>query len=312
MEILTYKEIVQKDQLLPLLDHAFGWPFNPQRFEEFARLDPRLKEGAVGFAIVERDHVAGFVGVMDIPTRALDGSVKKVGGVYGVATMATNVRKHISTALMEHAHEYFRERGFCFSFLFTQRYLVSHCMYEKLGYSDLLERPSAHRALMLPERKTTGVSKGREKSKLNLEEILRIYNSYTKDKTGVVVRDRAHMTLIKKSNEFTARDCIIDGNSYVFFKKNPSAWVKGTWIMEFIASNKQDANRLLTRIEACGMDLVYDRAALDKRLREVYKARGYDVQSKSHGVMMVKRLTEEESFSRTYGDRFYIAPLDFF
>jgi len=312
MEILTYRELERKEELLPLLDHAFGWPFNPGRFEEFAKIDPRLADGAMGFAAVESGHVVGFVGVMDIPTRVLDGSVQCVGGVYGVATLASHVRRHVSTILMERAHEYFREKGYRFSFLFTQRYLVSHGMYEKLGYSDLLERSSAHKILALKRDKAGAKRKEKRVGKLDLDKVLRIYKRCVKDKTGIVLRDRAHMALHKKSDELTGKNCVIGEDGYVFFQKNPSAWVRGTWIRELVALNKREMDKLLVKLEAGAMDLIYDRAVLDERLRDVYRSRGYIVHDRSHGVVMVKPLTKNTSFKQAYGDKFFIAAFDFF
>ena len=48
MEITTYRELQSKDELLPLMDQAFEWPFNPVEFEEIIKADPRLQHGPVG------------------------------------------------------------------------------------------------------------------------------------------------------------------------------------------------------------------------------------------------------------------------
>jgi len=309
VEILPYKDLKTKDELLPLMDHAFGWPFNPRRFEEFVRLDPRLAKSAVGFAAVEHGHVASFVGVMDIPTRVLDGSIRNVGGVYGVATFPSHVRKHVSTLLMEHAHAYFMEKGYSFSFLFTQRSLVAHDMYVKLGYADFLDRPSAHK--LLEPKKTKAKTKGKA-GKLYLERLARIYEKNMKNKPGFAVRGKVSWAWLKKSEELTAKDCFIGDDGYVLFKENPSIWVKGKWVKELVAPNKKEMNRLLALVEARAEDMVFDRMVLDERLAEVYRARGYALQNRSHGVLMVKPLAENASIRQTYGDHFHLTTLDFF
>jgi len=114
MEILTYRDLKSKDELLPLMDNAFRWPFNPRWFEDFIKIDPRLKNSPVGFCAVENGIVVGFVGVLDLATRTLNGSVEFVGGVYGVATMPSHVRKGISTVLMNRAHQHFKRKNIAF------------------------------------------------------------------------------------------------------------------------------------------------------------------------------------------------------
>ena len=76
LKIVTYRELESKDSLLPLLDHAFRWPFNQRSFDQTAKIDPRLKNGPVGFCAVEDNRVVGYVGVMDLATRTLDGAVE--------------------------------------------------------------------------------------------------------------------------------------------------------------------------------------------------------------------------------------------
>ena len=75
MQILTHREIESKETLLPLMDNAFGWPFNPRMYERLVKIDPRLKNSQIGFCAVENKRAIGYVGVMDLATRTLDGNV---------------------------------------------------------------------------------------------------------------------------------------------------------------------------------------------------------------------------------------------
>jgi GNAT superfamily N-acetyltransferase len=310
MEIVSYRDLKSKDGLLLLMDHAFGWPFNPMRFEEFIRIDPRLRNGAVGFAGVEKGHVIGFVGVMDLATRTLDGKIESAGGIYGVATLPGHVRKRVSMTLMEHVHEYFKGKGYRFSFLCTSRTIVAHSMYAKLGYVDLLERPSAYGILM--SRKSKAASSRMKTEKPDLDRILKIYNEHVKGRAGLVVRDKDHLNLLWKSEEFTAKDCVISEKGYVLFKRNTSTWIRGTWIRELVALNTKEMHRLLGLVETKAKELVYDRTVMDERLLEVYRSRGYTVGKRSHAVMMGKPLTADTSVKQTYGNSFYLTGLDFF
>jgi len=308
MEMRTYRELESNDELLPLLDHAFRWTFNRRSFEQIAKMDPRLKDSPIGFCSLENGHIIGFVGVMDIPTRTLKGNIEHVGGVYGVATLPGQTRKGICTALLERVHEYFREKGYRFSILGTSHTIVAYGLYRKLGYADMFECPSAYKLIKtkqtkLPEKKT---------DKPDLDKMLKIYDKRVKGKTGFVVRDAAHFKLLKKTEGFTQKECIVDKEGYVLFKEVKGMWMNGTWIRELVAVNTQQMNKLLDKAEAKAKEMIYDRAVMDEKLLQVYRSRGYMVQERSHGVMMVKPLATEANFGKTYGGRFYMTGLDSF
>jgi ribosomal protein S18 acetylase RimI-like enzyme len=310
MKILTYRELEPKDALLPLLDNAFGWPFNPRMYEKLVKIDPRLRNSPVGFCAVENEHVIGHVGVMDLATRTSDGNVEYVGGIYGVATLPSHARKGISTALMDRVHEHFRESNYRFSFLCTSHTLVAYAMYQKLGYADLLERPSVYK--VLNQKKTKAATEQRS-GKIDFNRLLKVYWEFVKDKTGFVVRDKAYLEMLKKTGYFSSRECIIEEDGYVIFRSNVGGtWSKATWIRELVALSAKQMNRLAELVEAKAKDLIMDRDVLDNTLLQVYKSRGYMAEKRSHGVIMVKPLTAGPSFKKTYGDKFFLTDLDFF
>lgn len=104
MEITTYRELKSKDELFPLIEQSLWEVLNPIEFEETIKVDPRLRHSPVGYAAMKNGHILGFVGVMDVATRTLDGSQEKVGGIWDVATHPAHTRKGIATALMQKAH----------------------------------------------------------------------------------------------------------------------------------------------------------------------------------------------------------------
>lgn len=310
MQILPHKELESKETLLPLMDNAFGWPYNPRMNEKLGKIDPRLRNSPIGFCAIENKRAIGYVGVMDLATRTLDGNVEYVGGIYGVATLPSHARKGISTTLMNRVHEHFRERNYRFSFLCTGHTLVAYAMYKKLGYTDLLERPSAYKVLNPKKAKATAEQKS---GKLDFDRLLKVYSKFVKDKTGFVVRDKAYLTMLKKTGYFGGKDCIIEEDGYVIFRSNVGGtWSKATWIRELVALNAEEMNRLMELVEAKAKDLIMDRDVLDKALLQVYKSRGYMIEKRSHGLIMVKPLTTDASFKKTYGDKFYLTDLDFF
>jgi GNAT superfamily N-acetyltransferase len=310
MKILTYRELESKNSLLPLLDHAFGWTFNPRTFKTIINLDPRLKNGPVAFLAVENGAVIGSVGVMDMATRTLDGDIEYVGGIYGVATLPTHVRRGVSTALMNATHQYLKEKGYSFSLLWTNRTLVAHAMYEKLGYVDWLERPTAYKVLEVKKAKRTEKKKA---AKPDLDSILKIYEKYVESKVGFVVRDKTYLEMLRRAEDLSSKDFITDKEGYAIFKTNVGGtWIRGTWIRELVALNTEAANRLLKRVEEKSKDLIYDRAVFDDKILEAYNSRDYMIQKTSHSVLMVKPLTSNTSFKKIYGDKFFLTSLDFF
>jgi hypothetical protein len=66
MRILTYQKLDQKKSLLPLMEQAFGWPFDPFEFDKNIKADPRLRDSGVGFCAVTEDKTVAYVGVMDL------------------------------------------------------------------------------------------------------------------------------------------------------------------------------------------------------------------------------------------------------
>jgi GNAT superfamily N-acetyltransferase len=305
VKILTYRDLESKDGLLPLMDQAFRWPFNPKSFEDLVKIDPRLRNGPVGFCAVEDTQVVGFVGVLDLPTRALDGTVEYVGGIYGVATLPSHARQGISTALMNSAHRHFKEKGYRFSFLNTSPTLIAHAFYQKLGYREVLEYTSAYKVI---EHEKAKPSRERDTARLDFDRILEIFKEFSKNKTGFVIRDKAHLKMLKKDEGITAKKCIISQKGYAIFRKDND----GICVREFVALNLEEIERLISLIEEKAKALVYDRSVLDNALLHVYKSRGYMIHERSHGVMMAKSLVANASFSETYGDKFYLSGLDRF
>jgi GNAT superfamily N-acetyltransferase len=310
LKIVTYRELDSKNSLLPLFDHAFGWPFNPRTYETVIKTDPRLRDSPVGFFALEGGSVIGSVGVMDMATRTLEGTTEYVGGVYGVATLPSHVRRGVSTALMKASHEYFKHKGYRFSLLWTSRSLVAHAMYEKLGYADWLERPTAYKVLGL---KRTESKEKKKATKLDLDRILALYNKYVRFRTGFVVRDPAYLKMIKRFESLSAKDCILDKGGYVIFKTNVGGmWIQGTWIREFVALSADAMSRLLRLVEDQSKGPIYDRSVFDNTLLQVYESHGYAVQNRSHGLLMAKPLVPNVSVKQVYGDKFYLTSLDFF
>lgn len=111
MHILTYDEIDRKKELIPLFFRSFGYPFDPQRFEQRRQRERELwGERSDAFCALVGDTIAGLVGVRELPTRTLGGD-ETVGWLWSVLTHPSFTRRGIAIALMERAHEHYEVRN---------------------------------------------------------------------------------------------------------------------------------------------------------------------------------------------------------
>jgi len=302
LKISTYRELEYKSELLPLMNQAFHLPFNLKAFERIVEIDLRVKSGPVGFCAIEDEHLVGFVGVLDLPTRNLDGDMEHIGGICGVATLPGYMRKGICTALMNAAHEYFKQKNYSFSFLSTVPTSMAYNLYKAMDYKDLTEFPSAYKTIQNGDIKILEKTRKR----LNFEKILEIYTEYSKAKTGFVIRDKEYLNTLMRVEGLNAKDCMIEEQGYVINKKDKN----GTRIKEIVALSAKCLKRLVQKVENNTRTAVYDKAVMDNKVLQIYRARKYMLLSRSNAVAMIKPLTAAVSFKQTYGDKFYVGGLD--
>lgn len=311
MKIVSYRELSEKEKesILPIMRIAFGWPFNPQRFEEIAKEDPCYKDSPIGFCAVENGKVVSYVGVMELKTRNLDGEVEGVGGIYGVSTLPSHARRGISTKLMERVHEYLREKSYRFSFLVTSKALVAYQLYLKFGYRDAVEFPSVQK--IIRRRKGEQCEQREEKSSVDWNEILELYNRFTANKTGFVVRDEQRFKLLRKYYGIKPEMVLRTGRAYCIFKRHEDTFYPSTQILEVAALKTGDAINLIRQVEEGAESAVYANVVLDSKVLKAYEALGYMIEHKSYDVLMVKGFSNV-SFEEVYGKKFHMSILDFF
>jgi GNAT superfamily N-acetyltransferase len=305
MRIVTYGELEKRDELLSILSLSFGESPNPHRMEEIIKLDPRTRNGPVGFCALENNHVVGFVGIMEIPTRNMNGDTEVVGGIWSVATHPRNARQGVSTELMNRAHEYFTCKGYRFSFLTTRKTYMAYAFYRHLSYEDALCFPSAFKFLS-KKRKSAEESDAR----IPWRNVMNIYRDFTASRTGFVVRD---IDLFKSLPRIASLDqgrqerIVVGEKAYVFY-----GTMGGTLTIDKIVSSNQDEMKnLIAAIESKARDVVSDRCVLNHNLFEMYRSRGYVTQMESYRLLMVKALAEA-AFDEVYGRRFYVTSFDLF
>jgi hypothetical protein len=201
-------------------------------------------------------------------------------------------------------HEYFEGNGYKFSFLHTSKVLIAYGFYQKLGYRDVIVNQSAYKVI---EETKKRAKKSSRKVKLDWNTILKIYNQTTKDHTGFVVRDRQYGRMLETWKRIQPENCIVSDEGYVLLKDDEGSMT----IQELKALTKEEASRLVTKVEETARKTIIDRAVLDKTLQKIYQSHGFMLLENGYDLLMSKPLTDEE-FKETYGNEFYATAADFF
>jgi predicted acetyltransferase len=305
MEIVTYRELEAKDDLMMLMDVAFWWPITPKAMEERISLDVRLRDSPVGFCAVEDGRLAGYVGVMDIPTRTISGETELVGGIWAVATNPGLARRGICRTLMEKAHDHFRSREYRFSFLCTGRTIIAYAIYRKMGYEEVEsvnQLKAAYKVLSQP-----GSRMKHTPLYLDPEKTYRLYEKSTQGKTGFVVRQRDFVTMYAARKRFDEKKSILKSDGYALLLESENV-IK---VRDMAALDLNTYGELIDETEQLAQKGVINGSIADEALVDLYHSKGYRIQTGHNGVVMAKKLTDVRA-NEVYGGHFYLAPLDWF
>ncbi|MGB8656404.1 MAG: GNAT family N-acetyltransferase [Candidatus Zixiibacteriota bacterium] len=218
MKIITYRELEPKDEFMMLIDLAFFWPMSPRNMEERIRTDVRLEHSPVGFCASEDGQLAGNVGVMDFPTKTVEGQTEIVGGLWCVATNPAFARRGIYRALMEEAHRYFQTQRYRFSFLRTSRTIIAYAIYLKLGYEEVQALNRFPGVCKVFDK--TEPAPGPGATCLDPKEISRVHRQFVEDKTGFVVRQEDFFQMLAGRKKFDETRTIQKRNGYALLTES--------------------------------------------------------------------------------------------
>jgi GNAT superfamily N-acetyltransferase len=305
-KIVTYDELQDHNGFLLLMEAAFWWLVSPQRIAEVRKLDPRLRD-QYGFGLLKGKELVGFVGVMDIPVKTRDGKKETAVGIHHVATHPAYSRQGISTRLFEYVHDYYRQRGYRFSFLFTSRSLVAWSLYCKLGYEDVpIMGKFAPRA-----EKIITPGKGRKHKIVtraaDLIHAERLFEEATANRVGFATRGPGWTQRRLKTWRMKRSNIIVERDGYAFTEPER----EGIWISEFVARNRAAYQRILDRIMALGKNVIVDCLVYDPVLQSIYRQKRFRFRYANYGVLMAKPLADV-SIRQAFGPHFFWTPVDQF
>lgn len=135
-KILFFDEIDDLHKVTLLFQLSLFFPAMPRLLEEVRTNDDRYTPEFGIFAVTENGDVAAGHLLMEISTETTVGRLD-VGGVNAVGTRPEFARRGAMTAVMNAAHEYFRERDLEHSVLTTSSRLGAMMLYERLDYAEL-------------------------------------------------------------------------------------------------------------------------------------------------------------------------------
>lgn len=306
-KIIFFDELKDDYQFLRLMDSAFGFTWHPQDIIKRRKADERYKY-PFGFCLMKGKTLAGFVGVMDIPVKTIDGKTEKIGGIHCVATYPGFTRQGIARELLDVAHKHFQKLGYKFAFLFTSKSLVAYSLYEKLGYQDYTPINKLFRAYKIfPKHKKREEKKDAKKIKVNHELIEEIYSRVMQNWTGFATRIKNWFKSMNMVNRLDPKMIFIEKDGYAFVASSPST----TYIMEFIAETPKTYLKILNRIKKLHSPVLIDSYITDKRLLNIYKEQGFAFRQGTYFSFMYKPLTDI-SFVQVFGNKFYLSALDTF
>ncbi len=306
-KIITFDELKDDYQFLRLMDSAFGFTWHPQDIAKRRKVDERYKY-PFGFCLMKGKILAGFVGVMDIPVKTIDGKIEKVGGIHCVATYPMYSHQGIARQLLDVVHDHFQKLGYRFSFLCTSKSLVAHSLYEKLGYEDFTTLNKLFRVYKIfPKYKKREEKKGAKKIKVNHELIEEIYNRAMQNRTGFATRIKNWSKSIMTVKRIDPQNIFVEKDGYAFVDFESGA----AYILEFIAETPSTYLKILNRIKKLHSSVLIDSYFSDKRLVKIYREQGLAFRQGTYFSFMHKPLTNV-SFEQVFGNKFYFSILDTF
>ena len=315
--IVTYDEIEPEEATL--IDQVcFGVPITPDRVRQIRKLDRRCSDYYGVYALDDDGRAVSQVVVLHIDTQTTEG-LESVAGIAAVGTLPGHLRRGMSTALMEKAHELSQERGIRISFLLTFSSLVAHEMYLKLGYKTFATFDRGYKHLRRRTRKRHGIQLRGFKIK-DAPKLDRLFSLQTEGRLGFIHRQNGFIAMKVRTHQVMPERIKVagwHGKTVGYLRVESEADFVST--EELVGLDDETRHGILEEVE----NLPKARWAIcyglcDARISQVYQSRGYNVHKPGFGRVMATCLDSSlsgDEISELYGvddDRFVIYPFDTF
>jgi ribosomal protein S18 acetylase RimI-like enzyme len=311
MQIITYHELKDKTDLFLIWAKSFGWLCTPKQIDHWVKIDERLIGTPVGVCAIIDGNLAGFVGIMEIPTRNKHGEAELVGGIWAVSTRPMYARQGVGGYLLEAAESHFRSKGIRLSLLTTSRTLISYRGYISFGYREVEKINSYAHYYKIPQRSAKADPfppgpKGKA-PKPDLKQILSNFDHYACNHCGFTNRLIGALKAQQQMGAFESRYSTIQDKGHLL----ASSQMGSLSVWEIIAFKQKTARELIQRAVELSTAGVYVRYVFDPLVAATLEKMSFRKDPGSYGVLMAKPLVGA-SFDDVYDDTFLWSSADFF
>jgi GNAT superfamily N-acetyltransferase len=314
MKILGYDE-VDWQQALELNLIGFDWYLTPDLVKNILKADKRVPKGFAIYA-VEKGSVLGQVGVLVDKIQTTNGE-EKLGYLWCIVTRPNEVKKGVATLLIEEAHARLKAENARYSFLGTQKSLIAHNLFRKLGYFDLISYNTGFKAC-------SEIKSGSREVDFNPicdeKMIAAIFSQYSQNLLGFVHRPKNFVS-IRKAWGWMPLDLI-----GLFLKNNNMAgYVLGineggiVKIRELCCPNSQDISGCISALEReLKPKHILFHFISRKSIICCLENRGFRFINPTYSTYMIKDLKEKQKISdiqRSFGiesNKFQMTSIDYY
>jgi GNAT superfamily N-acetyltransferase len=311
MQIVTYNELKDKTDLFLIWTKSFGWLCTPQQMDYWVKIDERLIGTPVGVCAIIDGEIAGFVGIMEIPTRNKHGETEMVGGLWAISTRPKYARQGVAGHLLEAAENHFRSKGYRLSLLTTAHSLISYRGYVSFGYREVEKVNGYSHFYKIPRRSAKAdpfppPPKGKV-AKLDLKQVLANFNRYAANHCGFINRLPGASKEQQQMGYFESRYSTVLDDGHLL----ASSMMGSVWVSEIIAFKQKTARELIQKATELSGAGIYVRYVFDPMVAGVLEKLSFRQDAGSFGVLMAKPLANA-SFEDVYDDTFLWSSADFF
>ncbi len=308
LKIVYYRDLEDKIDLMHLWAQSFVWLATPTVIDSWAKIGHSLKDTPIGTCGLIDGKLAGFVGMLELPTRNKSGEVEMVGGIWAIATRPSMARQGIGKQLLEAAEDHFRSRGIRLAMLTTSRVIVAYRWYSNVGYREIEnvnQMPHYYKALKpSAARKSKKVSKAEEFDRL---QCIANFTRFMKDRCGFVYRAAHRFDYMETVGNLHPAFSMVNEHGHVIASPQMGA----VMVNEMIADNKTQATAMIKWVENQVDNGVYYRYVFDPVVAAALDKAGYRSDLGGFDVFMWKALGDV-GFDDVYDETFTVSRGEFF
>jgi ribosomal protein S18 acetylase RimI-like enzyme len=309
MDIVSYRDLESEEDIFMLWLKSFGWPGTAAWLENFKKYETRISDGPVGMCGLIKGKIAGFVGIMSIPTRTRHGDIENVGGIHDVSVHPSYARRGTGRKLLEAAEEYLRGQGTRLVFLTTSRSIVAYQWYCDVGYRviDIVDDYPHMYKIFSPPQTLRKKDIPQKKHKLDLKHVQKLWDWYGGRHCGFTIRNLKDLKSREMMDDFSKKLSISVKSGYALLRSRCDT----IQYVEILARSQKAYRELIKLADSRAKYAAVAIQPFDRKAREAFEKARYRFDSGQYGVLMCKQLAGT-TFDDLYDNRFVLSRLDWF